>query len=234
MITRLEDVELEMAVAGAATVTATLLPMTWQQTMVSASDWVGLTLPGMIELPGSFSGSLSSPKPQRGPEPSSRMSLAIFIRLAASTLSAPCSSTMASWAASASNLLGAVTNGRPVIVGDLGRERLGEALLGVEAGADRGAALGQLVDPRQGRLHPLDAVARSGSRSRRTPGPSVSGVASWRWVRPILTMSANVLALARRAPRAGAPAPAAARARPARPRRRASRSGRCRSRTGRD
>ena len=45
----------------------------------------------------------------------SRMSLAIFIRLAASTLSAPCSSTMASWLASASNLLGAVTNGRPVI-----------------------------------------------------------------------------------------------------------------------
>ena len=99
----------------APTVTATLLPITWQQTMVSASDWVGLTLPGMIELPGSFSGSLSSPKPQRGPEPKRRMSLAIFIRLAASTLRAPCSSTIASWAASASNLLGAVTNGRPVI-----------------------------------------------------------------------------------------------------------------------
>ena len=43
------------------------------------------------------------------------MSLAIFIRLAASTLSAPESSTIASWLASASNLLGAVTKGRPVI-----------------------------------------------------------------------------------------------------------------------
>ena len=31
--------------------------MTWQQTMVIASAWVGLTLPGMIEEPGSFSGS---------------------------------------------------------------------------------------------------------------------------------------------------------------------------------
>jgi hypothetical protein len=32
-------------------------------TMVSASHCVGLTLPGMMELPGSFSGSSSSPRP---------------------------------------------------------------------------------------------------------------------------------------------------------------------------
>ena len=94
--------------------TVTWLPMTWAQTMVSASHWVGLTLPGMIDEPGSFSGSRSSPKPQRGPEPSRRMSLAILLRLTATTLSAPDSSTSASCAASASNLLGAVTNGRPV------------------------------------------------------------------------------------------------------------------------
>ena len=37
-----------------------------------ASHWVGLTLPGMIELPGSFAGSFSSPSPQRGPEPEAR------------------------------------------------------------------------------------------------------------------------------------------------------------------
>ena len=76
-----------------AMVTVTWLPMTCAHTMVRASHWVGLTLPGMIDEPGSFSGSLSSPKPQRGPEPSRRMSLAIFVRLAASTLSAPDSST---------------------------------------------------------------------------------------------------------------------------------------------
>ena len=35
---------------------ATSLPMTWLATIVIASLWVGLTLPGMIELPGSFSG----------------------------------------------------------------------------------------------------------------------------------------------------------------------------------
>jgi len=35
---------------------------------------------GMIDEPGSFSGIISSPKPQRGPEASQRMSLAIFIK----------------------------------------------------------------------------------------------------------------------------------------------------------
>ena len=46
-----------------------LLPMTCAATMVTASHWVGFTLPGMIEEPGSFSGRRSSPKPERGPEP---------------------------------------------------------------------------------------------------------------------------------------------------------------------
>ena len=32
--------------------------VTWMQTMTIASHWVGLTLPGMIELPGSFAGRL--------------------------------------------------------------------------------------------------------------------------------------------------------------------------------
>ena len=75
---------------------AVWLPMTWQHTIVIASDWVGLTLPGMMEEPGSLAGSASSPKPQRGPEPSQRMSLAIFISEAASVLSAPEAATMAS------------------------------------------------------------------------------------------------------------------------------------------
>ena len=52
--------------------------------MVSISVWVGLTLPGMIELPGSLVGSTSSPMPERGPLPSRRMSLAIFVSATAS------------------------------------------------------------------------------------------------------------------------------------------------------
>ena len=47
--------------------------------MIMASLWVGLTLPGMIDEPGSFSGSASSPSPLRGPDPSQRMSSAILI-----------------------------------------------------------------------------------------------------------------------------------------------------------
>ena len=82
--------------------------------MVTASDWVGFTLPGMMELPGSFSGMVISPMPERGPEASQRMSLAILLREAATVLRAPWACTRASWLARASNLLGAVTKGRPV------------------------------------------------------------------------------------------------------------------------
>ena len=70
--------------------------------MVSASDWVGLTLPGMIELPGSFSGIVISPRPERGPDASQRTSLAIFMSAAASVFSAPWAATSASCAARAS------------------------------------------------------------------------------------------------------------------------------------
>ena len=84
--------------------------------MVIASDCVGFTLPGMIEEPGSFSGIVNSPKPQRGPEASQRTSLAILFKLAASVFSAPDANTSASRAASASNLFGDVTNGKPVKV----------------------------------------------------------------------------------------------------------------------
>ena len=81
---------------------------------MSASHWVGFTFPGMIELPGSFSGMVSSPIPQRGPLASQRMSFAIFMNEAASVFSAPCAWTSASLAARASNLFGAVTKGRPL------------------------------------------------------------------------------------------------------------------------
>ena len=46
---------------------AVSFPNTWMQTMIMASHWVGLTFPGMIELPGSLAGSTSSPRPLRDP-----------------------------------------------------------------------------------------------------------------------------------------------------------------------
>ena len=65
------------------------------------------------------------------------------------TLSTPDSSTSVSCAASSSNLLGADVNGSWVSLRDLLGEVLGETLGRVEAGADRGAALGELMQPRQ-------------------------------------------------------------------------------------
>ena len=68
----------------------------------------------MMELPGSFGGSVSSPSPQRGPLPSSRTSFAIFVHATASPRSAALAWTTASCPASAANLFGAVRNGSPV------------------------------------------------------------------------------------------------------------------------
>ena len=62
----------------------------------------GLTLPGMIELPGCVGGRLISLRPARGPDDNSRRSLQIFEITTAARLSAPENSTNAleSWVAS--------------------------------------------------------------------------------------------------------------------------------------
>ncbi len=81
------------------------------QTMTMASHWVGLTLPGMIEEPGSLAGRISSLRPHRGPEASHRMSLAIFISGTATARSPADAPTMASRPPWAANLFPAVRNG---------------------------------------------------------------------------------------------------------------------------
>ena len=87
---RLEDVQLEVA-RGPADVDGDVVPEDLGRRPSSAPrDCVGFTLPGMIELPGSFSGMVISPRPERGPDASQRTSLAIFIEAAARVLSAPC------------------------------------------------------------------------------------------------------------------------------------------------
>ena len=60
-------------------------------TITIASHWVGLTLPGMIDEPGSLAGIVISPMPQRGPLASQRTSFAILVSAQASVLSEPCS-----------------------------------------------------------------------------------------------------------------------------------------------
>ncbi|GJE43314.1 hypothetical protein AEGHOMDF_2493 [Methylobacterium soli] len=113
-----------------AKATVVPLPITCVQTIVSASHWVGLTLPGMIEEPGSFSGSDSSPRPERGPDARRRISCAILNRPEARAASAPCVKTRASWVASASNLFSAEVNGNPV----------SSAVLAAKASANLGCA----------------------------------------------------------------------------------------------
>jgi hypothetical protein len=88
--------------------------MTCTAIMVSASHWVGLTFSGMIDEPGSFSGIASPANPARGPHDISRISLAILYSDTANVRRVPDSWTSASWAPWTVNLLGAVTNGRPV------------------------------------------------------------------------------------------------------------------------
>jgi hypothetical protein len=78
-------------------------------------------------------------------------------------------STSASCAASASNLFGG-DEGQAGDLGGLLGELLGEADLGVEAGADRGAALGQLQQARQGRFDRGRCRIRPARHSRRIPG----------------------------------------------------------------
>ena len=85
------------------TVIAVSLPMTWAPICSTTSGMTGLTLPGMIEEPFCSSGRNSSPIPERGPEPMSARSLAIFVSETAMTLSAPESSTSASRLPCASN-----------------------------------------------------------------------------------------------------------------------------------
>ena len=82
MITGLKTLSSKLPDAPAIEI-AVLFPITWTQTMVMASHWVGFTLPGIMELPGSFSGIRSSPMPHRGPDASQRTSFAIFMRAAA-------------------------------------------------------------------------------------------------------------------------------------------------------
>ena len=153
---------------------------------------------------------------------------------AASVFSAPCATTSASCAASASNLFGAVTKRQAGQLAESRARRVrANSRMRVQPGADRRAAQRQLDTDAAAPRRRARRRGRAARRSRRTPGPSVSGVASCRCVRPIFTMCVERLRLAveRVAQRLQRGHQVASRSR--RPRRRASRSGTRRSTTAR-
>ena len=65
---------------------------------------MGLTLPGIIDDPASFSGNINSEYPALGPDPRNRISLAIFIKQTAVVFKVPEKFTIGSCEANAANL----------------------------------------------------------------------------------------------------------------------------------
>ena len=110
-------------------------PKAVAQAMEGATHVVNFAAESMVDRsiddPGSFSGRINSPNPERGPEPNSLISLAILNSETATVLSAPCANTMASCDASASNLFSALTKGSLVI----------SAILAANASAKSGLVL---------------------------------------------------------------------------------------------
>ena len=152
-----------------AKATALSSPITWMQTITIASHWVGLTLPGMIDEPGSFSGSSSSPRPQRGPEASQRMSLAIFIKATASPRSAAMRGDHRVERALRGELVRRGHERVPGQLRDLGGDLPAEARRRVQPGADGGAAGRELEQTRLGRCGCARARRAAAARSPTIP-----------------------------------------------------------------
>ena len=161
-------------------------PITCAQTMQVASGITGLTLPGMIELPGCSAGSSISPRPASGPEFIQRRSLETFISATASALSWPESSTASSCEAMPSNLSAADSNFALHSTDSafaIALPKRGSALMPVPIA----------VPPMGSRRMRLDAsrMRASADASCAAQAPNswakVSGIASIRCVRPVLT-----------------------------------------------
>ena len=112
----------------------------------------------MIEEPGCTAGSAISPIPARGPEPSQRMSLAIFIRLTAMVRSAPLAATASSSVLCAWKWLVVSRTAMPVASASAADHHAGERVGAIDAGADRRAAQRQLRSSNVAVRAPLDAA----------------------------------------------------------------------------
>ena len=134
------------------------LPMTWAATIMALSAMTGLTLPGMMEEPGWTSGSAISARLARGPAPSQRMSLAIFMRLTATVFRAPLAKTVPSIALWAWKWFSVSRTSTPKRSPSFWHTLWRELGVGVDAGADGRAAQGHLGEVLAGLLYALDAA----------------------------------------------------------------------------
>ena len=149
-------------------------PMTCAAIIATASGITGLTLPGMMLLPGCSAGNLSSASPASGPEPIQRRSFAIFIER---------HRERAQLAGKFDRRILRRLGGEQVRGG---RERHGgqraqlldetrrEFGMRIDAGADGRATLRQRQQPRFAGAQPFDAPARSARASPKPPVPASS------------------------------------------------------------
>jgi hypothetical protein len=177
-----------------ATVTVTSLPMTCAATIVTASGTTGLTLPGMMLLPGCSAGRDISLNPASGPLFIQRRSLAIFIRLTASVRNWPDSSTAVSCAASEAKKSRLGRRSRLVCFDSRAAARAansGGALIPVPTAVPPSASACSRGRDACRRAMPSSTWVRQAPISC----ASVSGIASIRCVRPVLTVSPTSAAL---------------------------------------
>ena len=122
--------------------------------MVSASAWVGLTLPGMIELPGSFSGQAEFAEARpRGPLPNRRKIVGDLGQADGQHVQrAPTARPSCRGSPEPRTCFGAVTNGMPVSVASSAAIASAKPARVLSPVPTAGPALRELVQPRQHRL----------------------------------------------------------------------------------
>ena len=152
--------------ASAAMVMVRSLPITWNATWFTTSGMTGLTFPGMIDEPGCIGGRLISTRPQRGPEASRRRSLHILESLTATRLSTPENITNAPVSGVASTRFSAQLKVEPGDPAELLDGELGVARVGVDAGADGGAAEVDLEEQPRGFAQARDVLGGGDGEGR--------------------------------------------------------------------
>ena len=173
--------------------TVVSFPITWAQTWVNDSAKTGFTLPGIIEEPGCIAGRIISPNPHLGPLPNHRISLPIFINEVAAVFNVPLKWTRASFDDCDSKWFLASLNFKPTFLEisfDINVPNLGWEFIPVPTAVPPWANDFRCILAEFIKTIELSTISENPLNSC----PKVIGVASWRWVLPILNILSNALA----------------------------------------